>query len=163
MPLQHAVERQDLRPVRVLGTRALRRAPPRSLPAADTRRPSPCDSAALIERDAFGDRVPIPERAILLVERDQLAVRPGARRAPGVGQQHQRKQPGDLARRPAGGCARLASAGWPRSTRSRALQRRADAAGVALVEDQIEHVQHGARAVRRARGRSASGTARPTT
>ena len=34
---------------------------------------------------------------VLLVERDQLARRPGPRRAPRVGQQHQRQQPRDLA------------------------------------------------------------------
>ena len=53
----------------------LRRARPRSPPAADRRRPTPFDSVAVDERDAFGDRVAVPQRAILLVERDQLAVR----------------------------------------------------------------------------------------
>jgi hypothetical protein len=43
------------------------------------------------ERNAFGDRVLIPQRSILLVERDQLAERSGARRAARVGQQHERE------------------------------------------------------------------------
>jgi hypothetical protein len=34
---------------------------------------------------------------VLFGQRDQLAVRAGAGRAPGVVQQHQREQPGDLA------------------------------------------------------------------
>ena len=55
------------------------------------------DSVARDERDALGDRRSVPQRAVLLVERDQLAVRPGARRAARVGEQHQREQPGDLA------------------------------------------------------------------
>jgi hypothetical protein len=36
-------------------------------------------------------------RAVLLGQRNQRAVRPGARRKPRLGQQHQREQPGDLA------------------------------------------------------------------
>ena len=47
------------------------------------------------ERDALGDQCAIPERAILLVERDELAVGRCARPAR-VGEQHQREQPGHL-------------------------------------------------------------------
>ena len=100
-------------------------------------------------------------RSILFRERDQLAVRPGARRAPGIGQQHQRQQSGDLAvvreevvHRP----------GEPdRLVREiAALQVGADAAGVALVEDQVEHVQDGAQPLGPLLGRWACGTARRT-
>ena len=38
-----------------------------------------------------------PKRPILLRQRNQLAVRPGARRPPGIGQQHQRQQARHLA------------------------------------------------------------------
>ncbi len=42
--------------------------------------------------DPLGDGQGVPETAVLLFERDQGAVRTGPRRAPGVGQEHQRKQ-----------------------------------------------------------------------
>ncbi len=46
---------------------------------------------------AFGDGRRVPEAAILLGQRDQLAVWTGAGRPAGVGQQHQGQQAGDLA------------------------------------------------------------------
>ena len=49
------------------------------------------------ERDALLDRLLVPPRPVLLGERDQRAVGPGARRAARVGEQHEREQPGDLA------------------------------------------------------------------
>ena len=39
----------------------------------------------------------VPARAVLLGQRDQRAVGAGAGRAAGIGEQHQREQPGDLA------------------------------------------------------------------
>ena len=141
-PLEQAVERQDLRPVRVLGARRLvvhggnrRLQLIRADRAARQRRRD--------QRDAFRDRPPIPQRAILLVERNQLAVSAGSRAAAGVGQQHQRQQPGDLA---VGRQQMMDRPGEPnRFVRQvAALQVGADAARVALVEDQVEHVQDGA-------------------
>ena len=61
-PLEQAVEREDLRPVGVLGRAPLRRAPPRSPPAAGTGRPSPA-AASRDQRDALGDGLAIPQRA----------------------------------------------------------------------------------------------------
>ena len=61
----------------------------------------------MTERDALGDRLAIPERAILLVERNQLAVRAGARGAARVGEQHQREQARDF---PSSGSERVHSA-----------------------------------------------------
>ena len=54
-------------------------------------------SASVIRRDPLGDGRRVPAAAVLLGERDQRAVRAGPRRTAGVGQQHQREQPGDLA------------------------------------------------------------------
>ena len=96
MRLSRPYKREDLRPVGVLGARGLvvdRRDRRLQLIRAD-RAPRQRRGD---ERDAFGDGFAIPERAILLVERDQLAVRSGPRRAAGIGQQHQRQQSGDLA------------------------------------------------------------------
>ena len=51
------------------------------------------DERPLDQRRAFGDRAAVPARAVLLVERDQLAVGGRARaRAPRFVQQHQREQ-----------------------------------------------------------------------
>ena len=95
-PLEQPVEREDLRPVGVLARRRLvvHRGDRRlELVRPDGR----CASAPLDERDALGDQRAVPERPVLLVERDELAVRPGARRPAGVGEQHEREQAGDLA------------------------------------------------------------------
>jgi hypothetical protein len=45
----------------------------------------------------FGDQPLVPQRAILLVQRDQLAAGSGAGRAAGIGEEHEREQSGDLA------------------------------------------------------------------
>src|SRR5215218_918068 len=72
---------------------------------------------------------------------------PRARRPPRVGQQHQREQARDLA---VVGQQRVDRAGeadrLPRQLR--ALELRAGRRGVALAEDQVEHVQHGGEALR---------------
>ena len=55
-------------------------------------------SVAVDQRDALGDRAAVPARAVLLGERDAARRRRPVRAgAAGVGQQHQREQPGDLA------------------------------------------------------------------
>ena len=51
---------------------------------------------AVEQGEPLGDQRPVPQRAILLGQRDQLAVGVGPRGAPGVDQQHQREQPGHL-------------------------------------------------------------------
>ena len=88
----------------------------------------PCDERRRDERDAFRDRALIPQRSILLRERDQLAVRPGPRGAPRIGEQHQREQPGDLAHLRQQRCARARASRIASFDRSRALEVRADAA-----------------------------------
>ncbi len=50
----------------------------------------------LQDRDALGDQRRVPPAAVLLGERDEAAVRAGARGAAGVVQQHERQQAGDL-------------------------------------------------------------------
>jgi hypothetical protein len=54
-------------------------------------------SARVTQVDALLDGGPVPAGAVLLVEGDQLAVRSAACLAAGVGEQHQREEPGDLA------------------------------------------------------------------
>ena len=48
------------------------------------------------QRHALGDGLPVPPAAVLPVERDQLAVRAGAGRPAGVGEQHQGEQAGHV-------------------------------------------------------------------
>ena len=66
--------------------------------------------------------------------------------SPSVGEQHQRQQPGDLA---LVGPQRAQHAGQPDRFGGQlgALQGRAGAGGIALVEDQVQHMQHDAEPV----------------
>ncbi len=98
------------------------------------------------------DERPVPQGAVLLGEGDQPAVGTAASRAPGVGEQHEREEAGDLgilgqagpdAPGQPDGLARQVGAG----------QVRAAAAGVALVEQQVEDVQHQPEAFRALVGR----------
>jgi len=142
---EQAVQRQDLRPVRVVGAggfvmdRCDRRLDLISAhPAVRERRGQ--------DRHAFGNRLLVPRRPFLFGERDQLAVRSRPRRAPGIGQEHQREQPRRL------GVARehaMDGAGQPNRFAGEVapLQSVADAARIAFVEDQVEHVQHRAQAL----------------
>jgi hypothetical protein len=95
------------------------------------------------EGQSFGDIRPVPAGAVLLGEDDQRSVGPGAGRAAGVGEQHQRQQRGDLAvireHIPQG-------AGEPDRLGGEV------GALVALVEDQVQDVQHRAKPLRRFRG-----------
>jgi len=52
---------------------------------------------AVEERDPLGDPRLIPERAVLLGERDELAARVGARGPACVDEEHEREEAGDLA------------------------------------------------------------------
>ena len=91
-------------------------------------------------------------RSILLGERDQGAVVADAGRPAGVGQEHQREQTGDLA--VVGQEApQLARQPDPLRAQLDPLERRTRARGVALVEDQVQDVEHGAEPVMPFRGR----------
>ena len=48
------------------------------------------------ERHPLADEFPVPLRAVLLGQRNELAAGAGAGRAPGVGEQHQGEQAGHL-------------------------------------------------------------------
>ena len=101
------------------------------------------------ERDALIDELAVPPAAILVGERDQGSVRAGTCRQAGLGEQHQGEQAGYLAiagqqtvQEP-GEADRLAgeiTAGELGSGSRR----------VALVEDEVQHLQHRRAAVRRA-------------
>ena len=101
--LEQAIQRQDLRPVGILGARRFV-VDGRDRGLQLIRADRTLGERVADERDALRDGIPVPQRSILFRERDQLAVRPGPRRAPGIGQQHQRQQSGDLPSRPGGGC-----------------------------------------------------------
>ena len=55
-----------------------------------------CSSASRDQRDALRDQRLVPVAAVLLVERYERAVGARALAAPGVGQEHQREETGDL-------------------------------------------------------------------
>ena len=133
----------------------LRRARRRSRPAADTGRPIPSTASRVDERDAFGDRRAIPQRAILL-GRAGSARRPAPVRAAGARRSAASARAGRRPRRrPAADRAPRASGGSLRSTRSVRCRCGAAAARVALVEDQIEDVQHRAQPLGALASRSA--------
>ena len=117
------------------------------------------DRAVADQRDPLGDRAGVPARPVLLGQRHERAVRPGARRPPGVGEQHEREQAGDLA---VAGQPGVQLAGQPDRLRGQvgAVQGGARAGRVALVEDQVQHVQHRADAAPRAPPGAASRTPR---
>ena len=142
-PLQQLVQRQDLRPVGVLGAGRPRRAPPRSRPGAGTGRSARADRAPVTS--ATPSAISSRSQRLRSCSSSGISSPSGPVRAgaAGVGEQHQREQPGDLAvvgQQPVQlRASRIASA-----DRSGALQVAARRCGVALVEDQVEHVQHGA-------------------
>ena len=85
------------------------------------------------------------KRSILFVERNQLAFRSGAGQPPGIRQDHEREQTGDLAKRRHRGEEVVNRTGKPNRLirQIAALQVRANTAAVALIEDEVEHMQHG--------------------
>ena len=87
----------------------------------------------LQDAHALGDLVPVPEVAILAVERDQAALGVEPRRQPGVVEQHQRQQ-----------AARLRLGGRERELAGEAdrLAGQVYAAPVAGRVDEVEHPQH---------------------
>ena len=142
---EQLVEGEDLGPVGVLRARRLgvhggdRRL---QLVGPDRARASASVTSAAPSAIAS----PRPQRAVLLGQRDQRAVGAGPGRAARVGEQHQREQPRDLAvvgeqgehgPREADRLAREVGA----------LEVGPGGGGVALVEDQVEHVQHDPQAV----------------
>jgi hypothetical protein len=98
------------------------------------------------ERGALRDVGAVPPAAVLVGERDQRAVGARARGAPRVGQEHEGEQSRDLAVVGQQGVHRARES--DRLARElAALQGRARARDVALVEDQVEDVEHHAQAL----------------
>ncbi len=93
------------------------------------------------------DQTPVPQGPVLLGQGDQLAVGTAASGAPGVGEQHESEQAGDLGILR---CGRVDAPGQADGLAGQvgAGQVGAAAAGVALVEEQVEHVQHQPKAFR---------------
>ena len=87
----------------------------------------------LQDPDPVGDRPGVPERAILLGQRDQGTRRGEPRRPTDVMQQHQRQQPRDLG---------VGDRGMEPTGQPDRLLDEVHVPRVALVEDQVEHPQH---------------------
>ncbi len=139
--LEQPVEGEDLRPVgRVGGRRLVVDGRDRGLQLVRADRVA--RERLGDQRHALGDRLPVPERPILLRERDQLAARAGPRRPPGVGEEDQREQAADLA---VAGQQAAQQARQPQRLAGElaALQLGSAARGIPLVEDQVEDLQHG--------------------
>jgi hypothetical protein len=143
--LEHLVEGEDLRPVRVLRARRLVvNGRYRRLHLVGTDRRSA--QGAGNERDPLADLADVPEVTRLLSERNQGALSRCPGRSAGIGQEHEGEQPNDLAligqklaeqaRQPDG----LGGQVGP-------VQCRARAGRVPLVEDQIQHVEYDAETV----------------
>jgi hypothetical protein len=94
------------------------------------------------QRNALSDRIVVPEAAVLVRQRDQLAAGAGARRSPCVCQEHQREQARDLA---VVGEQPVDDASEPDRFAGQlgALEVGAGTGRISLVEDQVEHLQHG--------------------
>ena len=96
--------------------------------------------AAPDELVPLGDQLPVPQRAVLVGQRHQLAGRAHAGRSARLGEQQQREQPehlglvghqvGERPRQPDRLRGEVGAQQWPRRR------------GVALVEDQVQHGQH---------------------
>ena len=89
----------------------------------------------LEHRDALGDQVGAPETAVLLGQRHEAAVgaRPGV--ASCVVEQEEGEQPGNL---------RVIGRGRQLPRQPDRLCGEVEVAAVSLVEDQVEHLEHGA-------------------
>ena len=98
-------------------------------------------SVCSVSAASLRDELPVPSAPVLLGQRDERAVPGGPRRAPGVGEQHQREQPGGLrvvGQQPA------QQAGQPDSLAGQvgALQVLAGRGRVSLVEHQVQDLLH---------------------
>ncbi|CRK51467.1 hypothetical protein RHCRD62_30131 [Rhodococcus sp. RD6.2] len=91
------------------------------------------DERRLHDRDSLDDRLGVPPAAVLLCEGDQAAVQGNSCVSPRVVEQHECKQPRHL---------RMVDHGCELTGQADRLGREIDFAGVALVEDQVEHTQH---------------------
>jgi hypothetical protein len=142
---QELVEQDDLQPVGCLVGRSL------VVHGGDGRLDLVRAERSLDQRpgyqgDSLGDGGRIPEGAILLRQRDENAAGAGARRPPGVGEEHEREQTGDLTivrQEAVDRSGEADSFGRQVVTVEIGPRRRR----VALVEDQIEHVQHDVQAL----------------
>ena len=83
----------------------------------------------------FDDELAVPLAPILLGERHDASVRSGAAAAPCLVEEHQGEQPLDLG---------VVHQGSQLPGQSDRLGREIDVAGVALVEDEVQHPHHGA-------------------
>ena len=155
------VEQRDLAPVGRAGPRRLRvDRGDRRLERVRARRP-PQRERAVDERQRLADHRAVPALAILLLEQHEVAVRADPCRAPRVVEEHQREQPGRLR---LVGQQQVDDPGEPDRLRREVLahDRVARGRGVALVEDQVEHREHGGEPVRRARRAAARRAGCPT-
>ena len=146
------VEQRDLAPVGRAGPRRLRvDRGDRRLERVRARRP-PQRERAVDERQRLADHRAVPALAILLLEQHEVAVRADPRLAPRVVEEHQREQPGRLR---LVGQQQVDDPGEPDRLRREVLahDRVARGRGVALVEDQVEHREHGGEPVRERVGR----------
>ena len=94
-PEQLVVPADDLHPVGLLGPERIGVQSRDGGLRLELAEPVPRE-CGLQHGDAFGDEPGVPERAVLLGERDQFAVGPGPGRTTRVVQEHQRQQPGGL-------------------------------------------------------------------
>ena len=92
---------------------------------------------------ALGNSLHVPQRAVLIRQRNQLALSSSPGRTPSIGEQHQRQQTGNLTfgRQLV---TQLPSEPDSLRTELNPMQSLTRRRGVALVEDQIEHMQYGA-------------------
>ena len=103
------------------------------------------------------DQRRVPRAAVLLVEGDELAVRRDAGGAAGLGEQHQRQQPGHLA---VVGEQRADQAGQPDRLGGQVGTHGVGVGAgreVALVEDEVQHGEHAGDAGRQVLARTAPG------
>ena len=146
------VEQRDLAPVGRAGPRRLRvDRGDRRLQRVRARRP-PQRQRAVDERQRLADHRAVPALAVLLLEQHEVAVGADPRRAPRVVEEHQREQARRLR---LVGQQQVDDPREPDRLRREVLahDRVARGRGVALVEDQVEHGEHGGEPVRQRVGR----------
>ena len=139
------VERRDLRPVGLVRRRRLGvQGRDRRLDLIATRLSEP--QRPVQYANPFLDLSPVPARAVLVGQQDQLPLRAGTRGAARVVEQHQREQPERLG---LGGHQRRQQLAQPQRLRAQlgAQQVLAGGGGVALVEDQVDDREHRVQAI----------------
>ncbi len=88
---------------------------------------------SLCDGDPLGDEPGVPLAAVLIGERHDASVGPSAAAAAGVVQEHQGEQPVDLG---------VVHQGGQLTGQPDRLRREIDVAGIALVEDEVQHPHH---------------------